>query len=1586
MTTVTTNTMTGINGTKLVFPFTFPYQNISDIKVEITRTPHSANATGNTTKTVLDSTKFILAPDAVNLTFSPIYPATDFQETTGAPKASTTGASGFTITGKVYRDTEATKLDATFYPGAAIRSSDLNDNFTQTLYTAQESKNSVVDVVDTADSSLLTSTTFVAKNTGTAESPTWVTRGNNGTDSTGAADAQKGMGHAITVAEAALPRTGGTMTGNIVLVAGDITAADIGNDQVNSQHYAAGSIDNEHLAANSVNTTQLVDGSITAAKLSDATVVTQAEQAAHNNSDTAFFTTKASDQRYFNVSTGDTIKDGDAFPDNDSSIATTAAINDRIIDLVDDVGGFWPIVNETSFPNANPDVNNGTGTIVSVGVLASTHTPDGSGVVSISNGTVGNSTVTITGCGTTVLAAGHGCLVETSAVLNQYTFHRLSPKSTEVTTVAGNTTNINTVAGNNANITTVAGVSANVTTVAGSIANVNTTATNIANVNTVGTNITTVNHYANEYQYAASADSPTTDPTTRRTGGSLVEGDLWFDTTANLLKAYNGSAWETAVASPNALILKSTVDAKGDLLTASANDTVIRTAVGTNHKMLKADSTATGGVSWDLIDSENIENGAIDVAHMAANSVDSDQYVDLSIDTAHIGNLQVTTAKIADDAVTADKLADSINTEIAANTAKNTNVTTDLSVTANGTSLTVVSSDGANASLPLADTDNWGVMSDEMFDKLDGIEASATADQTNAEIRAAVEAATDSNVFSDADHTKLNGIATSANNYAISADLLDEDDLATNSATKVASQQSIKAYITATSAPLASPTFTGTVAIPNVANLETAVVANTAKVTNATHTGEVTGATALTIADNIIDEANLKLDTSPTDGHVLKALASASGGMQWEAPSTASIDDGAVTTAKLAAGAVTTAKLAADAVDGTKLADNAIDSEHYTDGSIDNVHLAANSVDSDQYVDGSIDTVHLANDAVDSDKLADAIANQALTLNGCLIGHTASGSDNNIRLGSGALTNIDGGDRNIAIGDNALYTCDDYDFDNVAIGHNAAYECEGDKNIAIGSYALEGYCSASGVSNIAIGYKAANSVSSGDSNVAIGDEAGEAFGSGSHCIAIGSNALHQLYSNGSNGTIAIGTSAGETMTDGAVQSTLIGYQAGKAITTGDNNTSLGYQSLLAVTTGENNVAIGNETLKGAGDIDNNVAVGNLAARDCTSDGNVAIGPGAMTLGTSAGLNVYVGYTAGYGQGGGDYNTCIGAYSGQQAGHDNDTVNNNTALGYATLYNVESGGDSNVAIGYYAGLNLQDGGHNTLVGYQAGLDLTTGSTNVCVGNNAGGNITTGSDNVMVGDAAGLDITTGSNGVFIGKYAGYDTTSGSTVAIGYKSLYENVSGAYNTVLGYQAGYNCTGSGNTYIGTSAGYFNEEDPNDGEHGDNNTFLGFNSGWGVGVPPNVSLAYGSNCMLLGYNSQASATSVDNEITLGDNNITALRCQVALTVLSDERDKTDIVDLPVGLDFVNTLKPVKFKWETRDGANKDGTVRAGFIAQQLKSAQEDANADFLNLVYESNPDKLEATYDNLLPVLVQAVQDLSAQVNQLKEELELCRN
>jgi hypothetical protein len=65
-----------------------------------------------------------------------------------------------------------------------------------------------------------------------------------------------------------------------------------------------------------------------------------------------------------------------------------------------------------------------------------------------------------------------------------------------------------------------------------------------------------------------------------------------------------------------------------------------------------------------------------------------------------------------------------------------------------------------------------------------------------------------------------------------------------------------------------------------VAN-NTAVTANTAKTTNATHSGEVTGSGALTIVDNIVDEANLKVSNSPTNGYMLTAQSGDTGGLTW---------------------------------------------------------------------------------------------------------------------------------------------------------------------------------------------------------------------------------------------------------------------------------------------------------------------------------------------------------------------------------------------------------------------------------------------------------------------------------------------------------------------------------------------------------------------------------------------------------------------------------------------------------------------------------------------------------------------------------
>ena len=370
----------------------------------------------------------------------------------------------------------------------------------------------------------------------------------------------------VTTSKIAASAVGTSRLNNGAVTTDKIAASAVGSSQlasnsVNSNHYVDGSIDTAHIADAQVTTAKIAADAIDGTKLADNAV--SAEHIAANSVgdseiatgaldnryyreselltdgvlDGRYFTQTASDARYFNISTGDTIKDGDAFPDNDTTIATTAAINDRIIDLVDDVGGFVPIANETSFPNANPDVNNGAGTLISIKALSSSLTSNGSGVATIANGTVGNSTVTITGlANSTTYSSAYGMIVETTTTLNTYTFHRQVPIATEVNTVASNISNVNAVGNNTTNINTVAGNTTNINTVAGANSNITSVAGSISNVNTVATNISNVNDFSDKYRVASSA------PTS-----SLDTGDLYFDTSANELKVYNGSAWQGGV-------------------------------------------------------------------------------------------------------------------------------------------------------------------------------------------------------------------------------------------------------------------------------------------------------------------------------------------------------------------------------------------------------------------------------------------------------------------------------------------------------------------------------------------------------------------------------------------------------------------------------------------------------------------------------------------------------------------------------------------------------------------------------------------------------------------------------------------------------------------------------------------------------------------------------------------------------------------------------------------------------------------------------------------------------------------------------
>jgi len=373
-----------------------------------------------------------------------------------------------------------------------------------------------------------------------------------------------------------------------------INGSKIADDSIDSEHIVDGSIDSVAIGSNQIITSKIADSNITTAKINndavtidkiaDAAIITNSEQSTHTPDDNTFYTTSAADTRFLNKDTSELINSGQAWTSNDNFIATTGAIDARVTDLVDDVGGFVPIANETSFPNTNPDVNNGVGTIVSIQALSQTLTANGSGVVTIANGTIGNSTVTLNNCGAGAsLPSGFGILVESTTTLHTYNFHRLVPKATEVSSVAAissaitgvnnissavsgvnsNSTNINTVSGISSNVTTVAGANSNISTVAsnlngsntigtvaaantniglvgGSIANVNLTGGSIANVITTSNNIAGVNSFAERYRVASSAP-----------GSSLDVGDLYFDTSANELKVYKSSGWAAAGSTVN---------------------------------------------------------------------------------------------------------------------------------------------------------------------------------------------------------------------------------------------------------------------------------------------------------------------------------------------------------------------------------------------------------------------------------------------------------------------------------------------------------------------------------------------------------------------------------------------------------------------------------------------------------------------------------------------------------------------------------------------------------------------------------------------------------------------------------------------------------------------------------------------------------------------------------------------------------------------------------------------------------------------------------------------------------------------------
>ena len=302
----------------------------------------------------------------------------------------------------------------------------------------------------------------------------------------------------------------------------------------------------------------------------------------------------------------------------------------------------------------------------------------------------------------------------------------------------------------------------------------------------------------------------------------------------------------------------------------------------------------------------------------------------------------------------------------------------------------------------------------------------------------------------------------------------------------------------------------------------------------------------------------------------------------------------------------------------------------------------------------------------------------------------------------------------------------------------------------------------------------------------------------------------------------------------------------------------------------------------------------------------------------------------------------------------------------TITGVKTISNDTLINGINAGRGSGNFDTNTVFGRDALNSNTTGINNTALGLNALDANTIGYSNVAVGVQA-LDA----------NVDGYQNT-----AVGLSTLFANVDGANNTAVGtYALSLNETGNNNVAVGLSALDSNIGGSNNvavgrdaldaNVNGNDNIAVGFGAG---------ATSTGSDNVFIGRSAAGSTTSISNQVNIYNGSVTArfTGAAIAWTFTSDERDKKNIEDLNIGLDFINQLKARKFAWEMRNSDVDKGKEASGFISQEVLQVVNDNNAAYTGLVDTSNPEQYTLAATNLIPILVKAVQELSAEVAALK--------
>jgi len=284
---------------------------------------------------------------------------------------------------------------------------------------------------------------------------------------------------------------------------------------------------------------------------------------------------------------------------------------------------------------------------------------------------------------------------------------------------------------------------------------------------------------------------------------------------------------------------------------------------------------------------------------------------------------------------------------------------------------------------------------------------------------------------------------------------------------------------------------------------------------------------------------------------------------------------------------------------------------------------------------------------------------------------------------------------------------------------------------------------------------------------------------------------------------------------------------------------------------------------------------------------------------------------------------------------------------------------------------------------------------------------GNGNVGIGTStpsAKLEVAGGDaviNGVTVGTGPGggqYNT------AMGFQALYSNT-GSGNTAFGYLAlNLNTTAVASTAVGDGALRFNTGGSNTAVGASalqSNTTGSANSAFGTGA--DVSTNNLSNATALGAN---AFTNASNKVRIGNANVTVVESAAGSWTVSDGRFKTNIQEQVKGLAFIKLLRPVVYNFDVNkfndfvmqnypdsikqarkaalnDQASKASQIRqSGFIAQDVAAAAKKIGYDF-NGVHapENATDNWSLSYEKLVVPLVKAVQELSAQNDNLNTKV-----